>query len=208
MAHMHQHAWIARTSRFSGGRNGPRSSALMLFRGGVSLNRPPSMSISKRVKEKQGLYHRKPIGGLKKYPSASRNANCSGSNEDKDNGDQEEEDDGQFEEDVKEEKKKKDEEKKRRKREKPPTSKEIRQRIEQIVMLHGKLVEEETPSLYPLLFKAKKKKKGASTIGKSTNSSIVRNRPIGMEGAPVASRKSSGNKTRYLLAHEAHKVMR
>ena len=164
------------------------------------LPRAPTLSISKKLNEKQGLYHRKPIGGLRKNPWNH--------DVDKEKGENESDDDENFMDKAKEEKKKREERENAKKKDKPPTTKEIREWIRSMIEIHTRMVEEEDPSLFPILKKSKKKKKGVSKRKDSqVNSGLVRNRTITMQGIPVLSRKSSSPHSRYLLAHEAGKVL-
>lgn len=176
----------------------------MMYRGMKLLNRPPTLSVSKKLKEKEGLYHRKPIGGLQKNPANPHNNG--GKKGDGEEGSNDE--DESFLDKAKEEKKKREARENQKKKDKPPSTKEIREWIKCMIEIHSRTVEEEDPSLFPILKKTKKKKKGVSKRKDSqVNSSLVRNRPITMQGIPLLSRKASSNQSRYLLAHEAGKVL-
>lgn len=48
--------------------------------------------------------------------------------------------------------------KRNQKEKKPPTTKEIRAHIDKMIMMHAKMVEEETPVLYPLLLESQRKR--------------------------------------------------
>lgn len=161
------------------------------------LKRPPTLSIAKKLKEKEGLYFRKPIGGLRKNPRLGTSGEL--------NSDDDEEEDMDLQQKAEEEKKKR--EAAAKKKEKPPTTKEVREWIKSMIEIHTKMVEEEDPSLFPIL-KSKKKKRRVSKRGDSqVNSGLVRNRPITMQGLPIQSRRASSKNNRYLLAHEAGKVL-
>lgn len=167
------------------------------------LKRAPTLSISKKLKEKEGLYFRKPVGGLRKNPTsgAASSSGNSGNNSDS-------EDDGGFAEKALEERKKREAAAKEKKKDKPPSTKEIREWIKSMIEVHTRMVEEEDPSLFPILKKRKKRKGGISKRGDSqVNSGLVRNRPITMQGVPIQSRRASSKNSKYLLAHEAGKVL-
>lgn len=179
---------------------------MMMYKGMRMLHRPPTLSISKKLKEKQGLYLRKPIGGLRKNPSNHEGGGGGGENGgEKENESDEEE---SFMDRAKEEKKKREEREHKMKKDKPPSTKEIREWIKSMIEIHSRMVEEEDPSLFPILKKTKKKKKGISKRKDSqVNSGLVRNRPISMQGIPLISRRASSTQSKYLLAHEAGKVL-
>lgn len=170
------------------------------------LKRAPTLSIGKKLKEKQGLYFRKPVGGLRKNPrgGGGTTTNNDGGG---DNSEEDDDDNDAMQEKAKEEQKKKEE--KAKKKEKPPSTKEVRDWIKSMIEIHTKMVEEEDPSLFPILKKRKKRKGGGvSKRGDSqVNSGMVRNRPITMQGVPIQSRRASSKNNKYLLAHEAGKVL-
>lgn len=185
----------------------------MTYRGIQPLKRDPTLSVSKRVAERSGLYSRKPIGGLKKYPGRTAPTTTTGGEGEASKGgggDSSDDDEMEgFEEKAKAEKKKREDKEKRRKKDKAPSTKEIREWIEHMISIHTRLKEEEDPSIFPILKKSRKKKGSAAKKGGNSEvaSGLIRNRPITKQGIPCYSRRASGASCMYLLAHEANKVM-
>lgn len=135
------------------------------------------------------MYFRAPIGGLKKNPYGINNIK----EKEKDNGE------------VKLEDKKK-EKKKKEKKKKPPTTKEIREHIDKMIEMHGKMVEQETPTLYPLLTEKKKRKRKDNS---EKEMGVNGKRTINMAGLPIVyGNDTKGNKSKYMLAGQTGKTLR
>lgn len=173
MSYFPHHSWFARDSRLLSG-----GETAYLYKGFERHERDPSFSLSSRLKEKEGLYFRAPIGGLKKNPYQNDNKEEKG--------------------ELKDDKKKKKKEKKK----KPPTTKEIREQIEKMIALHAKMVEQETPVLYPLLTETKRKRKR-----KEDGLSVSSKRAIEKSGLPICYNNTGGSTSKCMLAGESGKVL-
>lgn len=177
-----------------------------LYKGFSRHEKDPTFSLSSKIKDKEGLYFRAPIGNLQKNPYAGNNSN-SGSDNSNQAGDgmiSKAQMDKEAEEDKKAEKK----EKKSKKKKKPPTTKEIREHIEKMIMMHAKMVQEETPVLYPLLLESQRKKRKKNSEGGDVEVGGNGKRNINMAGLPICYSSNGTSSSKYHLAGQTGKVLR
>lgn len=166
------------------------------------MKRPPSLSIFKKSKEKEGLYWRKHKGGLKRYSMGTNiggGNNGSSSESDSDGGEDDEDQDGGMgarAAKIREKEEKKD----KKKRKNAPTVKEIREWMRDMVTIYEKSKRDEVVSVFNIM---KKSKKG----GANNSTSQIRARALDVQGIPCMSKAATGRSSNYVLAHEAHKVM-
>ena len=154
--------------------------------------------MSSKIKDKEGLYFRAPVGGLQKNPYSANGGN---------NRNDSTSEDGlitkkQLDEETKGDGGKKTKKKKIKKRP-PPTVKEIREHIDKMITMHAKMVEEETPVLYPILLETKRKRKKKN---ESNHSSLIPN--ANLSGLPICYGSDGKSSFKYRLAGESGKVLR
>ena len=202
MSRFPHHSWVSADARHIS--SGETS---YLYKGFSRSERDPTFSLSSRLKEKEGLYFRAPIGGLKKNPYAAKDSNDKSKKTKgkSDNNNDEEKGEGDKEQENDSDKKKKKKEKKK----KPPTTKEIREHIDKMIEMHGRMVQQETPVIYPLLLEAKKRKRKSSTSDDHAEM-VNGKRPINMSGLPIVyGSKGNGESTcKYMLAGQTGKTLR
>lgn len=158
--------------------------------------------MSSKLAEKEGLYFRAPIGNLQKNPSRGNNGGSGSDNTSQDGLISK----SQMDKQAKEEEDAAKKEKKSKKKKKPPTTKEIRAHIDKMIMMHAKMVEEETPVLYPLLLESQRKKRKKN----SNNDFADGKRNINMVGLPIcySSNDNGSSSTKFRLAGNTGKTLR